>query len=89
VFIVHEFHPPARLLMGPGLHVDPRVMLALAKPLPGHLDPEFIRIMQTRSKTCSGMSSRPVIPLPSPSPEPGRPEWKAAFSTWSEPATRF
>jgi len=41
-----EFHPPARLLMGPGpCNVDPRVLLAMAKPLLGHLDPEFIKIM--------------------------------------------
>jgi alanine-glyoxylate transaminase/serine-glyoxylate transaminase/serine-pyruvate transaminase len=41
-----EFHPPARILMGPGpCNVDPRVMLAMAKPLLGHLDPDFIRIM--------------------------------------------
>jgi alanine-glyoxylate transaminase/serine-glyoxylate transaminase/serine-pyruvate transaminase len=32
--------------MGPGpCNVDPRVMLAMAKPLLGHLDPDFIRIM--------------------------------------------
>jgi len=41
-----EFHPPARILMGPGpCNVDPRVLLAMAKPLLGHLDPEFIKIM--------------------------------------------
>ena len=41
-----EFHPPARLLMGPGpSNVDPRVNLAMAKPLLGHLDPYFIQIM--------------------------------------------
>ena len=40
-----EFHPPARILMGPGpSNVDPRVLLAMAKPLVGHLDPEFIKI---------------------------------------------
>ena len=34
------------VLMGPGpCNVDPRVMLAMAKPLLGHLDPDFIRIM--------------------------------------------
>ena len=44
--MVGEFHPPARLLMGAGpSNVDPRVLLAMAKPLLGHLDPEFIRIM--------------------------------------------
>ena len=41
-----EFHPPARLLMGPGpSNVHPRVYLAMGKPLLGHLDPDFIRIM--------------------------------------------
>lgn len=41
-----EFHPPARILMGPGpCNVDPRVLLSMAKPLLGHLDPEFIKIM--------------------------------------------
>lgn len=41
-----EFHPPARILLGPGpSNVDPRVTLAMGKPLLGHLDPDFIRIM--------------------------------------------
>lgn len=41
-----EFHPSARILMGPGpSNVNPRVLLAMAKPLVGHLDPEFIRLM--------------------------------------------
>jgi len=44
--MLDEFHPPARLLMGPGpSNVDPRVNLAMAKPLLGHLDPYFIQIM--------------------------------------------
>lgn len=44
--MIGEFHPPARILMGAGpSNVDPRVLLAMAKPLLGHLDPEFIRIM--------------------------------------------
>ena len=48
--MVGEFHPPARILMGPGpSNVDPRVLLALAKPLVGHLDPEFIKVMNNLS----------------------------------------
>ena len=44
--MIGEFHPPARLLMGPGpSNVDPRVYLAMGKPMLGHLDPDFIRIM--------------------------------------------
>jgi len=48
--MVREFHPPARILMGPGpSNVDPRVLLAMAKPLVGHLDPEFIQVMNNLS----------------------------------------
>ena len=39
-------HLPARILMGPGPSmVDPRVYQAMAAPLVGHLDPEFVRLM--------------------------------------------
>jgi alanine-glyoxylate transaminase / serine-glyoxylate transaminase / serine-pyruvate transaminase len=39
--------PPVRLLMGPGpSNVAPSVLEALAKPVLGHLDPQFIQIME-------------------------------------------
>ena len=38
--------PPSRLLLGPGPSmVHPRVFQALSTPLIGHLDPEFLKIM--------------------------------------------
>lgn len=41
-----SFHPPVRTLMGPGpSDVNPRVLEALSRPTIGHLDPEFIRLM--------------------------------------------
>lgn len=41
-----ELSPPARILLGPGPSaVHPRVLKALSTPLVGHLDPEFIRLM--------------------------------------------
>lgn len=41
-----SFHPPVRTLMGPGpSDVSPRVLAAMARPTIGHLDPEFIRMM--------------------------------------------
>ena len=41
-----EFNPTARFLMGPGpSDVHPRVLRAMATPLIGHLDPQFIGIM--------------------------------------------
>lgn len=41
-----SFHPPVRTLMGPGpSDVYPRITEALSRPTIGHLDPEFIRLM--------------------------------------------
>ena len=41
-----EFNPPPRLLMGPGpSNVHPRVLQAMAAPLLGHLDPDFLQVM--------------------------------------------
>ncbi|MCS6926734.1 MAG: alanine--glyoxylate aminotransferase family protein [Candidatus Binatia bacterium] len=43
---VDELAPPARILLGPGPScVHPRVLKAMATPLVGHLDPEFLRLM--------------------------------------------
>ncbi len=40
------FQPPERLLLGPGpTNVSPRVLEALSRPTIGHLDPEFLRMM--------------------------------------------
>ena len=41
-----ELRPGTRVLLGPGpSDVDPRVLRALATPVVGHLDPDFLRIM--------------------------------------------
>ena len=41
-----SFIPPVRTLMGPGpSDVHPRVLQAMARPTIGHLDPQFIRMM--------------------------------------------
>lgn len=43
---VGELKPAGRLLMGPGpSNVHPRVLRAMATPLVGHLDPDFLQIM--------------------------------------------
>ena len=43
---IQTLEPTGRLLMGPGPScVHPRVLEALAKPLVGHLDPQFLGIM--------------------------------------------
>jgi alanine-glyoxylate transaminase/serine-glyoxylate transaminase/serine-pyruvate transaminase len=41
-----DLNPPTRLLLGPGpSNVDPRVLRAMVAPVIGHLDPEFLKIM--------------------------------------------
>lgn len=41
-----SFHPPQRVLMGPGpSDVSPRVLAAMARPTLGHLDPVFVSMM--------------------------------------------
>lgn len=41
-----ELRPGTRVLLGPGpSDVDPRVLRAMATPMVGHLDPDFLRVM--------------------------------------------
>ncbi|HIL81165.1 MAG TPA: alanine--glyoxylate aminotransferase family protein, partial [Myxococcales bacterium] len=41
-----DISPSTRRLLGPGpSNVHPRVLQAMAKPLLGHLDPEFLEIL--------------------------------------------
>ncbi len=41
-----SFHPPQRILMGPGpSNVSPRVLEAMSRPTIGHLDPLFVNMM--------------------------------------------
>ncbi len=42
----HSFQAPSRVLMGPGpSDVSPRVLAAMARPTIGHLDPQFVALM--------------------------------------------
>ena len=41
-----SFHPPQRILMGPGpSDVNPRILEAMSRPTIGHLDPVFVQMM--------------------------------------------
>lgn len=43
---IKSFHPPQRVLMGPGpSDVSPRVLEAMSRPTIGHLDPVFVSMM--------------------------------------------
>src|SRR5262245_38671330 len=51
-----QLNPPQRLLMGPGpSDVHPRVLSAMATPLLGHLDPEFLKIMDETQELLRGL----------------------------------
>ncbi len=44
--MIQSFNPTVRTLMGPGpSDVNPRILSAMGQPTIGHLDPEFIRMM--------------------------------------------
>lgn len=46
-----ELQPSARVLLGPGpSNIHPRVMRALLSPVVGHLDPDFLRVMEDIKK---------------------------------------
>ncbi|MBN1957724.1 MAG: alanine--glyoxylate aminotransferase family protein [Desulfuromonadales bacterium] len=43
---ISSFHPPQRTLMGPGpSDVNPRILEAMSRPTIGHLDPQFVQMM--------------------------------------------
>jgi len=83
-----EFHPTARILMGPGpSNVDPRVLLAMAKPMVGHLDPEFIQIMNKLQELLR-TAFRTKNPLTIPISGTGSAGMEAAFVNVVEPGDR-
>src|SRR5512134_1477256 len=42
-----EFHPPQRILLGPGpSNVESRVLRAMAAPVLGYLDPVYLRFLE-------------------------------------------
>ena len=46
-----ELQPSARVLLGPGpSNIHPRVMKAMLSPVVGHLDPDFVRVMEDIKK---------------------------------------
>lgn len=80
-----SFHPPKRILMGPGpSDVDPRISQALARPTIGHLDPEFIRLMdETKALLQYAFQTKNELTLPISAP--GSAGMEAAFVNLIEP----
>lgn len=61
------FEPPRRVLMGPGpSNVSPSVLLAMARPTIGHLDPAFLGLMDevaAQLRELFGTANRMTIPI--------------------------
>lgn len=51
-----DLNPPFRLLLGPGPStVHPRVLRAMSAPMIGHLDPQFVAIMNDNQQLLNGV----------------------------------
>lgn len=83
-----EFYPPKRILLGPGpSDVDPRILNALSAPLVGHLDPEFLTVMddiQMSLRKVFETDNRLTIPISAT----GSAGMEAAFVNLVEPGDR-
>ena len=68
--MITSFYPPVRTLMGPGpSDVSPRVLAAMARNTIGHLDPEFVRMMdevKTMLKQVFRTSNELTMPVSAP-----------------------
>ncbi len=83
--ICGELSPPTRVLLGPGpSNVHPRVLRALSTPLVGHLDPEFIRLME-ETKTLLRSVFQTTNPLTLPISGTGSAGMETCFVNLVEP----
>jgi alanine-glyoxylate transaminase/serine-glyoxylate transaminase/serine-pyruvate transaminase len=79
------YHPPQRTLLGPGpSDVSPRVLEALGRPTIGHLDPEFVALMD-EVKTLLQYAFRTANRLTMPVSAPGSAGMEACFVNLVEP----
>lgn len=83
-----SFNPPVRTLMGPGpSDVSPRVLSALARPTIGHLDPEFIHMMDEIKEMLQALF-KTQSPLTLPVSAPGSAGMEACFVNLVEPGDK-
>lgn len=82
---MNSFNVPLRTLMGPGpSDVHPRVLAASAKPTIGHLDPEFVRMMD-EIKSLLQYSFKTENALTMPVSAPGSAGMETCFVNLIEP----
>ena len=85
---ISTFHPPQRILMGPGpSDVSPRILEALSRPTIGHLDPRFIGMMD-EVKTLLQYAFQTKNELTMPISAPGSAGMESAFVNLVEPGDK-
>ncbi|MEH6649821.1 MAG: alanine--glyoxylate aminotransferase family protein [Motiliproteus sp.] len=86
--MIESFYPPERTLMGPGpSDVSPRVLAATARPTIGHLDPEFIRMMdEVKQMLQAVLKTKNELTLPVSAP--GSAGMEACFVNLVEPGDK-
>ena len=85
---MQSFNPPVRVLMGPGpSDVHPRVLEAMSRPTIGHLDPEFIRMMD-EVKSLLQYAFRTENKLTMPVSAPGSAGMETCFVNLVEPGDK-
>ncbi len=83
-----SFYPPRRILMGPGpSDVSPRVLGALARPTIGHLDPQFVALMDA-IKQLLQYAFQTDNALTLPISAPGSAGMEACFANLLEPGDK-
>lgn len=82
------FHPPLRTLMGPGpSDVPPQVLEALGRPTIGHLDPQFVALMDDIKRLLQYVfQTKNELTLPISAP--GSAGMEAAFVNLIEPGDK-
>ncbi|WP_028470062.1 pyridoxal-phosphate-dependent aminotransferase family protein [Neptunomonas japonica] len=86
--MIKSFHPPQRILMGPGpSDVSPRVLEAMARPTIGHLDPAFVQMMD-ELKVLLKAAFKTENELTMPVSAPGSAGMEACFVNLVEPGEK-
>ena len=85
---IKSFHPTVRTLMGPGpSDVNPRILEAMSRPTIGHLDPEFVGMMD-EMKTLLQYAFQTKNQLTIPVSAPGSAGMETCFVNLVEPGDK-
>jgi alanine-glyoxylate transaminase/serine-glyoxylate transaminase/serine-pyruvate transaminase len=85
---ITSFHPPQRVLMGPGpSNINPRVLAAMSLPVIGYLDPAFVEMME-ELKTLLRYVFQTDYPLTYPISGPGSVGMESCFVNMVSPGDK-